>query len=175
MLTVGNSRAGFGTGVNRHMSMRFQGWTRVIGLAALSLTAVPALAGLGQDLSSVDADRAAMKAQIRATAPTVGYSVQQMELPGGTVLNEYITPAGKVFAVSWHGPTKPNLSAALGNYLQEYVTATQQAAHSPATRRHFQIRTSDLVVESSGRMRAFYGRAYVPSLIPPSVTVADIQ
>jgi hypothetical protein len=157
------------------MSMRLHRWGRITGLAVLSLAAVPAMAGLGGDLSSVQADRADMKAQIRATPATVGYSVEQMQLPGGTVVSEYVSPDGKVFAVSWHGPSKPDLRDALGSYFQQYVTARGQVIHSPGMRRHFQITEPDLVVESSGRMRAFYGRAYVPSLLPPNVSVADIQ
>jgi hypothetical protein len=34
---------------------------------------------------------------------------------------------------------------------------------------------ADLVVESTGRMRSFLGKAYVPSLLPAGVAVADIQ
>jgi hypothetical protein len=157
------------------MTMRLHGWGPLIGLVALSLAAVPALAGLGGDISSVQSDRSAMKAQVRATPATVGYSVEQMELPGGTVLSEYVAPNGTVFAVSWFGPTKPDLREAFGSYYQQYVTAAQQAPHNAGTRRHFQIREPDLVVESGGRMRAFYGRAYVPSLMPPNVTAADIR
>jgi hypothetical protein len=157
------------------MSMRFLSWGRAAGLAVLTLGSLPALAGLGGDISSVQADRSEMKAQVRATAPTVGYSVEQMQLPSGTLLSEYLSPDGKVFAVSWFGPTKPDLRQALGSYVQQYMTATAQVPHNSATRRHFQLRTPELVVESSGRMRAFYGRAYVPSLLPPNVTVDDIE
>ncbi len=157
------------------MSTRTSGFGALIGFSALAFTSLPALAGLGGDISSVEADRASMKAEIRATAPTVGYSVQEMRLPSGTLVNEYISPAGTVFAVSWSGPTKPDLSQTLGSYFQQVAAAGQQTAHNPGMRRHFQIREPDLVFESSGHMRAFYGRAYVPSLIPPNVTAADIH
>jgi hypothetical protein len=157
------------------MSMRTRRLSALIGSTALALASLPALAALGGDISSVEADRASMKAEIRATAPTVGYSVEQMRLPSGTVVSEYVSPAGKVFAVSWFGPTKPDLSQTLGSYFQQLTAASQQTAHNPGMRRHFQIRQPDLVFESSGHMRAFYGRAYVPSLLPPNVTAADIR
>jgi hypothetical protein len=32
-----------------------------------------------------------------------------------------------------------------------------------------------LVVESNGRMRAFYGRAWDPALLPANFSVADIR
>jgi Protein of unknown function (DUF2844) len=41
--------------------------------------------------------------------------------------------------------------------------------------RHLSIDRSDLVVHSGGHMRAFYGNAYVPALLPPNFTIADIQ
>jgi hypothetical protein len=151
------------------------GWGLGAGLAVLSLASLPALAGLGEDVSSVQKDRVAMKAQSRTSTPAAGYSVEQIQLPSGTVLNEYVSPEGKVFAISWHGPAKPDLRQAFGSYFQQYTTAAQQAPHNPATRRHFQIRQPDLVVESGGRMRAFYGRGYVPSLLPPNVTADDIR
>jgi hypothetical protein len=157
------------------MNLRLHGWGRAGGLAVLTLASLPVLAGLGGDFTSVQTDRAALKAQMRATTPAAGYSVEQMQLPSGTVLNEYVSPDGKVFAVSWHGPTKPDLRQAFGTYFQQYATAAQQAPRNPGTRRHFQIRQPDLVVESSGRMRAFFGRGYVPSLMPPNVTAEDIR
>jgi Protein of unknown function (DUF2844) len=157
------------------MSMRLSSWARAVGLASLTLASLPALAGLGGDISSVQADRTEMRAQVRATAPTVGYSVEQMQLPSGTVVTEYLAPNGKVFAVSWYGPFKPDLRQALGSYVDQYTTAAAQAVHNSGTRRHFQVIGPDLVVQSNGRMRFFYGRAYVPSMLPPNVTAADIR
>jgi hypothetical protein len=157
------------------MIMRSPGSSALIGLTLLALTSLPAFAGLGGDVTTVEADRAQMKAQMRTTAPTVGYSVEQMQLPSGTVVNEYISPSGKVFGVSWVGPLKPDLRQALGSYFQQVTSAAQQLPHSTGARRHFEIKQPDLVFESHGHMRLFYGRAYVPSLLPPNVTAADIR
>jgi hypothetical protein len=154
---------------------RLHGWGLGVGLALLTLASLPALAGLGEDVASVQKDRVAMKAQTRTSTAAVGYSVEQMQLPSGTVLNEYVSPEGKVFAISWHGPAKPDLRQAFGSYFQQYTSAARQAPRNPTTRRHFQIRQPDLVVESGGRMRAFYGRSYVPSLMPANVTADDIR
>jgi hypothetical protein len=43
--------------------------------------------------------------------------------------------------------------------------------------RHRLVRfeSPDLVIESSGKMRAFSGRAWVPAMLPSGVTAADIQ
>jgi hypothetical protein len=157
------------------MSIRSNRWCATAGVAVLTLTSLPALAGLGGDLSSVSVDRVHMNAQLRGSIPGTGYSVEQLELPSGTLVSEYVAPDGKVFAVSWRGPTKPDLRQTLGSYFDQVVAASKQARHNPGTRRHFQIRQSDLVFESNGHMRDFYGRAYIPSLLPPNVTSSDIQ
>lgn len=147
----------------------------IVGLALLGLTSLPAAAGLGGNADSVQADSAHMKAQLRGSTSSEGYSVEQLTLPSGTVVREYLTPSGTVFGVSWHGPTMPNLRETLGTYFEQYAAASESAKHSPRTRRHFEVKQSDLVVQSNGRMRDYYGRAYVPSLLPPNVTAADIQ
>ncbi|MGH8150186.1 MAG: DUF2844 domain-containing protein [Steroidobacteraceae bacterium] len=147
----------------------------VIGLALLGLCSLPALAGLGGSVDSVQADSVHMRAQLRGSTSAAGYSIEELQLPSGTLLKEYVSPAGKVFAVSWHGPTIPDLRQTLGSYFHQYAEASSVAVHNVRTRRHFEVKQSDLVVQSSGRMRDFYGRAYVPSLLPPNVTAADIQ
>lgn len=155
--------------------MRAHWYMTALGLALLWQASTPALAGLGGTVDSVQADTVNMKAELRAATPGAGYSVQELQLPGGTVVKEYVSPSGTVFAVSWHGPFMPNLGQILGTYYQQYVAASKAAVHNGATRRHFQIRQSDLVVQSNGHMRSFHGDAYVPSLLPPNVTPSDIQ
>lgn len=146
------------------------------GAGWLAVASLPAWAALGGDMSSVAADGAHMRAQVRnSTSTAPGYSVQQLTLPVGTVVREYVTPAGTVFAVTWRGPSKPDLRELFGSYFQQYVDAASIAEHGAAARRHFEVRQSNLVVQSSGRMRAFHGRAYVPSLVPAGVPLSDIQ
>jgi Protein of unknown function (DUF2844) len=147
----------------------------VVGLALLGLTSLPAAAGLGGNADSVQADGAHMKAQNRGSVSAVGYSVDQLTLPSGTVVREYLTPDGIVFGVSWQGPTMPDLREIFGSYFEQYVAASESTGHNAGTRRHFEVKQGDLVVQSNGRMRDYYGRAYVPSLLPPNVTAADIQ
>ncbi len=155
--------------------MRARRCAIVIGLALLGQASLPVLAGLGGSVDSVEADGARMKAQLRAATPIAGYAVQELDLTSGTVVREYIAPNGTVFGVSWHGPMMPSLQQIMGTYFQQYVTASSLARHNAGTRRHFQIVEPDLVVQSNGRMRAYDGRAYVPSLIPANVTADAIQ
>jgi hypothetical protein len=152
--------------------------TRVLGtaLGAALLAAsvsLPALAALGGDAASVDADVAKMKAQARAT-PTNGYTISEITLPSGTVLREYVSAENKVFAVTWHGMTPPNLQQTLGTY---YATVKAAAAATPHSggHNHFSLKQDDLVVNSGGHMRAWHGIAYVPSLLPPNLSLDEIK
>lgn len=147
--------------------------TRVLGWLAASMLAVclPAWATLGEDATSVENDRIRMKAQLRTTA-VAGYTVHEIQTPTTTVVREYVSVSGKVFAVSWRGPLLPDFRQTLGRYFDEY----NGAASSPRVgRRQLNVEGTDLVVNSHGHMRAFYGNAYVPSLLPANFSVTDIK
>ena len=104
--------------------------------------------------------------------PRQGYALHQISAPDGTVVREYTSPQGTVFGVSWKGPVMPNLKQLLGSYF----TTFQQASQAPHPRRGpLVVRTDQVVVESGGHMRAFRGRAYVPSLVPNNLTQAVVQ
>jgi hypothetical protein len=132
---------------------------------------LPAFAALGGDASSVDADVAKMKGQARPT-PAGGYTVNEITLPSGTIVREYISAGGKVFAVTWRGMSQPDLQQTLGSYFEQYKAA---AAAPHAGHNHLTIRQPELVLDSGGHMRAWRGKAYVPALLPPNFSVDDIQ
>lgn len=145
----------------------------ILSFACLLSQGLPqsARAALGGSADSVESDRVSMKALTRP-APIGTLVKQELQLPSGTVVTEYLTGNGQVFAVSWHGPMLPDLHQVLGNYFVNY----QAAARQPVVRhRLVRLTTPDIVIESSGKMRAFTGRAWVPTLLPSGVTSADIQ
>jgi hypothetical protein len=135
------------------------------GLLLVGLTAGPAAASLGGDRSTVEADRAALNGE-RSVSSATGYEVHEITTPGGGRVREYLTADGKVFALSWRGPRIPDLRQLLGPYYDRFA----QGAAEPhiASRRHLEIKQPGLVVESHGRMGAFYGRAWDPQLLPQS-------
>jgi hypothetical protein len=148
---------------------------KVLGIALATVVAgsvLPAFAGLGGDAASVDADIAKMKGQARAT-PVAGYTMSEITLPSGTVVHEFVSAEGKVFAVSWKGMAVPDLSQTLGTYFAEYkaaATATPHASHHNLT-----VQQPDLVVRTGGHMRNWYGQAYVLSLLPPNFSLDEIK
>jgi hypothetical protein len=130
------------------------------------------MAALGGDLASVEADQGREPAS-RQIVPFTNYTVYEIHPAPTRVLREYVSSEGVVFAVSWRGPTLPNLRELLGAYFDEYTAALQ--ATQRADHRSVVVRTPDLTVESSGQMRAFYGRAYLPQKLPQGVSSDDIK
>jgi len=157
--------------------MRLKHTGSLLALAAVALSAAPAspaLASLGGNADSVSTDSSALKGQLRST-PSVQYDVQEIT-SGILVVREYVTRSGQVFAVTWQGPVLPNLQQLLGDYFARFQS-TAVAAHqaNPGIHRQLSIAQSDLVVQSSGRLRSFRGLAYLPSLLPAGVSVSELQ
>lgn len=142
--------------------------------AACMLLGLPrnAAAALDEPASSVDADQAQMKAR-RLSRAQNGYTVQEMTLPSGTVVREFVSPAtGRVFAVAWQGPFMPDLKQLLGAH---FSTFTDAAKERPPHRGALSVNRPELVVHSGGHMRAFSGFAYLPSKLPEGVQVDDLH
>jgi hypothetical protein len=148
-----------------------------VAAASLLLSARPAYAGLGATTASIEPDRVSMKGQLR-TRSEAGYSVDEITTASGTVVREYVSPAGMVFAVSWYGPAMPNLQQTFGTYFTQFQAAVQarqaQESHFRG-HNHLEIHTSSLVVHAMGHMRQYFGLAYVPSLMPTNLSVSDLH
>jgi hypothetical protein len=145
---------------------------------ALLLLSWPAAASatLGGDVSTVDVDRVGVQGALLGITGQSAYSVHELRASSGTVLREYVSPAGKVFGVAWQGPWMPDLRQLLGPYFETYQAAITAAQSSPHRRRGtLDIETPDFVLHAGGRPRAFVGSAYVPALMPVSVTSASIR
>ena len=141
------------------------------GLALGAAIAVsPVRAALGGSEATVETDRLAVGATSRVL-PLAGYTVHELQAPSGTVVREYVSPAGTVFGVAWHGPSMPDLRQVLGTYFDRYVEATTQRGVRGAV----SIELPGLVVHSSGHMRAFVGRAYIPEALPQGVVADSVR
>jgi hypothetical protein len=145
-------------------------WLTSLALVSM-LVSVPAAATLGEDVSSVRVDQAQMQGTLQVTS-AAKFAVHEIQLPSGTAVKEYVSPAGMVFAVSWKGPWLPDLRQVLGRYFEQYTEAakTQGGGPGPSV-----TQQPGLVVQSGGHMRAFFGRAYAPQMLPRGVLAEDIQ
>lgn len=144
---------------------------RLFALAVSLATAASAFAALGGDVSSVQADQARLHASERII-PAQKYTVHEMQTARGTLVRQFVSPEGIVFAVSWQG-SAPDLEQLLGSYFDQYVQAVQ--AQPSRRARGVHIDTGDFVLESGGHMRFVTGRAFLRSKLPSGVSSDQIR
>lgn len=132
--------------------------------------------------NALQAPRASNPSNTSSTAsPTLQVStlpnntvVRSQTLDTGTVVSEYATSAGVVFAVTWQGPTLPDLQSLLGSYFGTFqsemlATRARRNIGTPVA-----VQSEGLVVASHGRMRNFSGFAYAPRLVPENLRISDV-
>jgi Protein of unknown function (DUF2844) len=144
------------------------------GLFAVLLLPLPALASLGGDVTTVQTDQAKLQGSLRMSSNN-SYTIHEIQASTGVAVKEYVSPGGKVFAVTWRGPFHPDLRQLMGAYFDQYLQAeqaqrAQRRGHGPVL-----IQQAGLVVQISGHMRSFVGKAYVPQMLPAGVHAEDIQ
>lgn len=137
--------------------------------ALIVLAPVGAQAGLGEPEASVATDAATLDAQVN-TSDLGAYRIHEMRADSGATVHEYASAGGTVFAVTWSGQHLPNLARLLGAHYAAYVKAAQSGPAGASRPHHVSVSTDDLVVEMSGHMRAYRGRAYLKSALPAGVS-----
>ncbi len=143
----------------------------IAAVAALFMVPSAALATLGGDEVSVQTDRVRLKGAV-LVQQAQRFAIHEIVQSSGTSVRQFVSPAGKVFAVAWQGPVMPDLRQVLGPYFDRYTAATiaKRVKRAPV-----EIRDPSLVVLSVGHLRAFSGRAYVPDLVPQYVDADALQ
>lgn len=133
--------------------------------------AAPALAALGGDAASVEADRAHVAGVVQKSASAGLFQLHEITTSVGTI-REYLTPSGQVFAVAWTTKLSPDLQQLLGDRYAKYQEALTAQHPRP---RQANVQLPDLEVHAGGHMRTFVGRAWLPDLIPAGVSPNDIR
>ena len=137
------------------------------------LCSLPTFGVLGGDVSSVEMDRVHANASLRVSQGQ-NYTVHELRSATGTVVREYATASGKVFAVAWRGPFLPDMKQLMGSYFEQFQKAAQgqnrRGGHGPLI-----IEQPGLVIELGGHMRSFAGRAYLTDEMPRDVQNGDIR
>jgi hypothetical protein len=138
----------------------------------------PAFATLGgnEDSISYDLDRmSATNKTITLVGEFSNYSIKEITV-GGTKIREYISLKDKViFGIAWKGVSHPKLHILLGSHKGSYNKAIKDMPQKHRRRRHYTMRTQNMVVQKGGHQRSFRGRAYITSLIPDGVSADDIN
>ena len=138
-------------------------------LAGLSTTRVEA--ALGEDVSSIAAVQARLKASIQVHRRS-RYTVHELALPTGTRVRELVGDTGKVFSVSWSGGFRPNLRDLMGTHYDRFIAATRGRR---ARRRIMRIELPGMVVVMGGRLRNFFGQVTLTDLVPAGLTPEDLR
>lgn len=145
---------------------------RLLLPGVLLALAFPAWASLGDNVTSIQTDKARMKGSLRSVAAQ-NYVTHEITVPTGQVVREFVSSDGTVFGVAWEGPFQPDLQQLLGSYfetMKQAVAAQQRHGHGPIS-----IETSGFVYQQGGHSRNFHGRAYLPAAVPQGVDVSQIQ
>jgi hypothetical protein len=140
------------------------------------LTPLSAFAGLGGDLNSILTDQVRFQGSVQTTQMAT-FTIHEIHPATGTVIREYVSPAGKVFAVSWRGAWPPDMRQLLGSYFPQYQEAIQAeaSAHPNPGRRAVQIVQPEFVFQHGGHPKFFTGKAYLPQMLPAGVKAEAIQ
>ena len=138
------------------------------------LFALPASASLGGDVASVHQDQAHVKGTLKTTSAKA-FTVHEINASAKTVIKEYVSADGKVFAITWHSQFIPNMQQLLGSYYQQFADAAAAQREGHYSHRPLNIQQPGLVFQNGGHMRSYYGRAYVPAMVPQGVSKDDIR
>jgi Protein of unknown function (DUF2844) len=139
---------------------------RVVGtVCCVSLLAlgVPCWAALGATVDSVAVDSAHMKGSVHVV-PAPGYSIHEIQTPGGQTVREFVSPAGQVFALAWEGPGLFDLRQLLGEYFDQYKQAMAEAR--PRGNTPVWLQMPGFVFQLAGTMGSLHGQAYIPQMMP---------
>ncbi len=137
-------------------------------LLAYAATAHAALGGAPEQFGAEGAT-----AVSNMSTSASGYFIRDTTLATGTLVREFVSDGGVVFALSWEGPILPDLRALLGQHFEAMVN---ESARSPkAGRSQLAVDSSEVVIHSGGHMRAFEGSAWIPALLPLGFSVDEIR
>jgi hypothetical protein len=156
--------------------MKGRRYALLFGLGLMLIFLLPARqapAALGEPVDSIESDRESLTAVRGAMTAHRDYTVHEIK-SDSTVVREYVSPTGIIFAIAWSGLVHPDLTELLGSYAGEYQEALQQTQRKQG-RRQLQVKTNRVVVQKWGHIRDMKGRAYAPDLVPAGVSVDAIK
>lgn len=131
-------------------------------------------AELGGPLSTVQTDGARMSARM-VSANLNGYALHTLTRANGGTVHELTNADGRVFAVTWYGPGKPDLRSLLGRYFPTFQAANSLGPPGMRSLRLApQVSEPDLKIQTGGHMGWFWGAAYIPSLAPAGFSPSDL-
>lgn len=145
-----------------------------LATAAWLVIAPAAHATLGGAYNTIETDRAHLAATAQA-ASSIGFTVSTLTLANNATVREYSRPDGVVFAITWHGSSRPDLRQLLGSRFDTLQADNTAAAGRRRARGPMTVNRSDFVVRTSGHPGAFSGVAYLPGLAPAGFSASSLR
>jgi hypothetical protein len=139
-------------------------------VALFCATSADATLGGGRD--TVDADRVHLTARLTSTTSGT-HTVHALTLANGGVVREFARSDGAVFAITWHGPSRPDLRQLLGARF-DIMQSDNAMPGGRRSRRPLAVRRSDFILGSGGHSGAFHGFAILPGLAPAGFSTKDL-
>jgi len=127
-----------------------------------------AKAELGGNLAGITQEQKTFGSSL-TYSPQSNYTIYIQSISPDLVIKEYVSSSGNIFGVAWKGSTLPNFQILLGNYYSNYLSAQQQNPRSVF------LQDNNLVIESSGVMGGYIGRAFLPKQVPTGLAPTAIQ
>lgn len=147
---------------------------RIVLLTALLGAVLPpcAHAGLGDSVEQIEHDRIALRAARGAVNHATAYDRHELRTPEGGIVHEFADRTGRVFAVTFEGPIRPDLGVLLGRHYAEYAA---KAHASPNTHKVYTHTSATLHLSVIKGPRQFYSTAVVPGTVPAGVDPRDLH
>ncbi|MDB5036841.1 MAG: hypothetical protein JWQ35_369 [Bacteriovoracaceae bacterium] len=130
-------------------------------------------ATLGDNVSTIENDRAAMSSEPVTTKDNPNYKIYIIKTDSA-IVREYVSKAGIIFSVGWNGNAHPDTKQLLGKYWSEHCEALKRHPREPGKRIH-KLVSDRLVSKKEGVQGAVRGYAYDPTLVPKGVNVDEIS
>ena len=98
------------------------------------------------------------------SAAAASYTMREANGADGVTIHEYVLPSNVVFAVTWQGPVRPDMSELLGSYFPNFTNAGDGRARGVGP---MVEHNGDFHIESAGRAGAFSARRICRASFPP--------
>jgi hypothetical protein len=142
-------------------------------LIASFLASGSAFAALGDHEQVVSSDAIKLKSSQHLIQKQAHFTIHELETPIAQI-REFVDSNGQVFAVSWRGIRRPDLSVLLGSFYEEYNNIDSRRPRM-ITRAPVNIQTSRILVRKGGHMRDIKGLAVISDQLPSGVRMEDLQ
>ncbi len=143
----------------------------LVALVATCVLSAGAHAELGGAPATVQSDARALSGAT-TVEHAASFERHQVTQADGSVVREYVSSRGTVFAVAWSGRTTPDLKTLLGAHYATYIAevAKQRPSHHVLT-----VTTPDLAVTIVRYQHTGSGSASLPAEVPAGVLVGELK